>query len=126
MLDIRPSSGEARSMSDNNTTLPKRPHGHAVPRFAGIATFARLPHTQSLDGVDAAIFGVPFDGGTSFRPGARFGPQAIRQGSRLLRSYNYALDVEPFDDLTVVDYGDLAVVPTDIEETYSLVDSQAS
>lgn len=110
--------------SSNN--LPERPHGHTVPRFAGIATYARLPHTQDLDGVDAAIFGVPFDGGTSFRPGARFGPQAIRQGSRLIRSYNYTLDVEPLEDLVVVDYGDLAVVPSDIEDTYSLVEQQAS
>jgi len=114
-------------MSGNHMDqLPSRPHGHAVPRFAGISTFARLPHTQSLDGVDAAIFGVPFDGGTSFRPGARFGPQGIRQGSRLLRSYNYALDVEPFEELSVIDYGDLAVVPSDIADTYSMVEDQAA
>ncbi len=103
-----------------------RPHGHAIPRFAGMATFAKLPHTQSIEGVDAAIFGVPFDGGTTFRPGARFGPQAIRQSSRLLRSYHYGLDVQPFDDLSVVDYGDLAVVPFDIKDTYALVEEQVS
>ena len=114
-------------MSDNQLDrLPQRPHGHAVPRFAGISTFARLPHTQSLDGVNAAIFGVPFDGGTSFRPGARFGPQGIRQASRLLRSYNYVLEVEPFGDLSVIDYGDLAVVPSDIEDTYALVERQTA
>jgi len=101
------------------------PHGHLVPRFAGLASFARLPYSQSLDGVEVAIFGVPFDGGTTFRPGARFGPQGIRQLSRLLRAYNYALDVRPFEDLSLVDYGDLAVVPTDIEDTYSLVAEQA-
>ncbi len=112
-------------MSDNNG-LPQRPHGHTIPRFAGIATYARLPHTLNLDGVDVAIFGVPFDGGTSFRPGARFGPQAIRQGSRLIRSYNYVLDVEPLEDLVVIDYGDLAVVPSDIEDTYALVEQQAA
>ncbi|MHB0868866.1 MAG: agmatinase [Chloroflexota bacterium] len=103
----------------------KRPHGHTVPRFAGLPTFARLPYTQSLEGVDVAIFGVPFDGGTSFRPGARFGPQGIRQSSRLLRAYNYALDVQPFDDLSVVDYGDLMVVPSDIDDTYALVERDA-
>lgn len=101
------------------------PHGHLVPRFAGLASFARLPYSQSLEGVEVAIFGVPFDGGTTFRPGARFGPQGIRQSSRLLRAYNYALDVRPFEDLSLVDYGDLAVVPTDIEDTYSLVERQA-
>ncbi len=114
-------------MSDNHFDQPpQRPHGHAVPRFAGISTFARLPHIQSLEGVNVAIFGVPFDGGTSFRPGARFGPQGIRQGSRLLRSFNYALEVEPFDVLSVIDYGDLAVVPSSIEDTYSLVESAAA
>jgi agmatinase len=114
-------------MSDSRfDQLPQRPHGHAVPRFAGISTFARLPHTQSLNGIDAAIFGVPFDGGTSFRPGARFAPQAIRQGSRLIRSYNYTLDVEPFGDLSVIDYGDLLVVPTDIHDTYAMVEEQTA
>src|SRR5512133_2023311 len=111
-------------MSDNHSILPDRPHGHTVPRFAGIATYARLPHTQDLNGVDVAIFGVPFDGGTSFRPGARFGPQAIRKGSRLIRSYNHSLDVEPLADLKVIDYGDLAVVPSDIGDTYNLVEEQ--
>ncbi len=103
---------------------PRRPHGHMVPRFAGLPTFARLPNTQSLRGVDVAIFGVPFDGGTSFRPGARFGPEGIRQASRLLRSYNAVLDVQPFDDLTVIDYGDLPVVPSDIDDTYALLGDQ--
>jgi agmatinase len=106
--------------------VPPRPKGHTVPRFAGLPTFARLPYTQSLEGVDVAIFGVPFDGGTSFRPGARFGPQAVRQSSRLLRDYNPALDVEPFDVLSAIDYGDFAVVPTDIEDTYATVEAQAS
>ncbi len=103
---------------------PRRPHGHEIPRFAGISTFARLPHTQSLTGVNVAVFGVPFDGGTSFRPGARFGPQGIREASRLLRSYHYVLDVQPFDDLSVIDYGDLAVVPSDIGDTYAMVERQ--
>lgn len=109
-----------------SNNLPSRPHGHSVPRFAGIATFARLPHTRSLEGVDTAILGVPFDGGTSFRPGARFGPQGIRQASRLLRTHNYALDVQPFDELTAIDYGDLTVVPTDIQDTYTLVESEVA
>jgi agmatinase len=104
---------------------PSRPQEHSVPRFAGIATFARLPHTRSLEGVDVAIFGVPFDGGTSYRPGARFGPGAIRQASRLLRAYNYALDVQPFEDLSIIDYGDLQVVPSDIEDTYALLEREA-
>ena len=104
---------------------PRRPPEHSVPRFAGIGTFARLPHSQSLRGVDVAVFGVPFDGGTSYRPGARFGPQGIREASRLLRAYNYALDVQPFQELSVIDYGDLPVVPSDVEDSYALVEGAA-
>ena len=63
-----------------------------TPRFAGIATFARLPTTEQAGRWDIAVVGVPFDGGTSYRPGARFGPSAVRQGSRLLRPYNPAQD----------------------------------
>ena len=51
-----------------------------MPRYTGVRTFARLPHTQELDGVDVAVVGVPFDTATSYRPGARFGPEAIRSG----------------------------------------------
>jgi agmatinase len=78
-----------------------------------------------LEGVDVAIFGVPFDAGTSFRPGARFGPQGIRQSSRLLRAYNYAQDVQPFDDLNVIDYGDFPIVPSDIMDTYTVTEREA-
>ena len=59
-----------------------------VPRFAGPATFARLPRLDQVDRCDVAVVGVPFDGGTTYRPGARFGPAAIRAGSRLLRGYH--------------------------------------
>ena len=55
----------------------------SVPRYTGVRTFARLPHTRELEGVDVAVIGVPFDTATSYRPGARFGPEAIRAGSTL-------------------------------------------
>ena len=67
-----------------------------MPRYTGVRTFARLPHTQDLDGVDAAVVGVPFDTATSYRPGARFGPEAIRAGSTLLRPYHPAVQVDVF------------------------------
>jgi agmatinase len=91
------------------------------PRFEGIATFMRLPHVQDLAGVDVAIVGIPFDTGGTFRVGARFGPMAIRQGSRLLRPYNPALKVNIFDHLSVVDAGDLPIVPGFIEESYAKI-----
>jgi len=82
------------------------------PRFAGISTFLRLPHTTQLDGVDVAFIGLPFDTGATFRSGARFGPKAIREGSLALRpNYNPAQRVAVFDLVSAVDYGDAPVVP---------------
>lgn len=87
-----------------------------VPRFAGIATFARLPRIDQVTRADIAVVGVPFDSGVSYRPGARFGPAHVREASRLLRPYNPAQDVEPFATQQVVDAGDIAVNPFDIVE----------
>lgn len=85
-----------------------------VPRFAGPSTFARLPRRDEVERCDVAIVGVPFDNGVTYRPGARFGPAAVRQASRLLRPYHPGLDVEPFARLQVVDAGDVACTPFDI------------
>lgn len=92
------------------------------PRFAQIASFARLPHSQDLTDVDAAFIGVPFDDGTTFRSGARMGPAAIRENSRLLRPYNPFVGVSPFDVLNVLDYGDVDVVPGYIPETFTAIE----
>ena len=88
-----------------------------IPRYAGPATFARLPRTDEVSSVDVAVLGVPFDSGVSYRPGARFGPGHIRASSKLLRPYNPALAVEPFGQLQVADAGDVAVNPFDRGET---------
>ncbi|MGW1993017.1 agmatinase [Embleya sp. NPDC001921] len=85
-----------------------------VPRFAGPATFARLPRADEVEHVDVAVVGVPFDSGVSYRPGARFGPAHVRASSKLLRPYNPALDVSPFAEQQVADAGDIAVNPFDI------------
>jgi len=95
--------------------------GLAVPRFAGHTTFARLPRLEDVTRYDVAVLGVPFDAGVTYRPGARFGPSAIRQGSRLLRPYNPALDVSPFAGMQVVDAGDVAANPFDITEGLAAV-----
>jgi agmatinase len=84
-----------------------------IPRFAGIKTFMRLPHETDLAGVDAAAVGIPFDTGTSFRPGPRFGPEAIRSASALLRPFHPAHRVDVVEALDVVDYGDVPVAPGD-------------
>lgn len=94
------------------------------PRFSGIRTFMRLPHVRDLDGVDFAIVGAPFDTGATFRVGARFGPEAIRAGSMLLRPFNPELNVPIFDFLSGVDYGDLSVVPGYLPETHAGIAEQ--
>jgi len=90
--------------------------GQQVPRYAGLTTFARLPRLEDVDWYDVAVVGIPFDSGVTFRPGARFGPSAIREASRLLRPFNPALDAMPFRDAQVVDAGDIACNPFDIDE----------
>jgi len=96
------------------------------PRFAQPATFMRLPHTRELPGLDAALLGLPFDGGTSYRTGSRFGPRDIRQNSSLIRPYNPVLQVSPFDVLRVADVGDVDVNPINIEDTYGRVEQAVS
>jgi agmatinase len=91
------------------------------PRFVGIRTFARLPAIQTLDDVHFAIVGIPFDTGATFRVGARFGPEAIRSASALLRPYNPSLDAQVFPTLSGVDYGDAPVVPGYIEDSYERI-----
>jgi agmatinase len=95
----------------------------ASPRFSGIRTYARLPHVTDLEGVDVAIVGVPFDTGGTYRVGARFGPQAIRAASALIRPYHSGSGVAVFDKLSVVDYGDVPVVPGYIEESYRRIEA---
>jgi agmatinase len=90
-------------------------------RFTGIASFMRLPQVSNMDGVDAAIVGIPFDTGVSYRIGGRFGPAAIREASRLLRPYHVEHEIEIFDHLSVVDTGDLAVIPGNIQASYQVM-----
>src|SRR6476620_12654915 len=96
-----------------------------VPRFAGPATFARLPRLDQVTKADVVVAGVPFDSGVSYRPGARFGPSHVRESSRLLRPYHPALDVSPFEVAQVADAGDVAVNPFDIEEALETVEDAA-
>ena len=88
------------------------PDALVSPRFAGIATFLRLPVVTDPAGVDVAVVGLPFDTGAMFRVGARLGPRAVREGSLALRpTFNPAQRVRVFDHLSVVDWGDAPVVP---------------
>ncbi|GAB3142381.1 agmatinase [Amycolatopsis stemonae] len=96
-----------------------------VPRFAGFATFARLPRIDQVERADVAVVGVPFDSGVSYRPGARFGPAAVREASRLLRPYHPELDVSPFEERQVVDAGDIAINPFNIGEAIETLQQEA-
>jgi len=93
------------------------PDASQAPRFTGIRTFARCPHVTAVEDVDVAVVGAPFDTATSRRPGARFGPEAIRSASIGLRPYHPPLDVDVFARLSVVDRGDLVVTPGNAERT---------
>jgi agmatinase len=100
------------------------PDATIAPRYTGVRTFARLPHVElPRDDVDAAVLGVPFDTATSFRSGARFGPEAIRAASTLLRPYHPVLDVDVFDALSLVDGGDLHVTPGNALRTTEQIDA---
>lgn len=97
-----------------------------VPRFAGLGTFARIPDIGSVSDYDIAVLGAPFDGGTSYRPGARFGPMGIRQASRHLRpKFHVELDTAPLEQLQVVDAGDVPCTPYSIDEAVKQIEDFA-
>jgi agmatinase len=93
------------------------PDASVAPRYTGIRTFARAPHTTDWANADAAVIGVPFDTATSYRTGPRFGPAAIRDQSQLLRPWHPPLGIDVFAALSIVDGGDLAITPGNAERT---------
>jgi len=93
----------------------------AVPRFAGVRTFARLPALTEVGRADVAVLGAPFDGATTFRAGARFGPAGIREASLLLRPYNDAQAIAPFAAVQVADAGDAPTSPVDIQAGHEAI-----
>jgi agmatinase len=101
------------------------PDASGAPRYTGIRTFARCPHVPGdLEGVDVAVLGVPFDTATSMRPGARFGPAAIRDASLLLRPWHPVQRIDVFGSLSVVDRGDVAVTPGNAQRTAAQIAAQ--
>lgn len=83
----------------------------------------RLPHETDLRGVDVALLGVPFDSGTSYRPGARLGPREIRAQSSLIRPYSYFQRISPLERLTIVDAGDVDAPPVGLEKAYEAIEA---
>ncbi len=102
-------------MSDRRFNQPMS--GNEMPRFGGPATFMRLPAKEINSDLDAAFIGVPFDIGTSNRPGARLAPRQIRDESRMLRPFNVSTGADPFNSLQIADIGDVPI------NTFNLLDS---
>ena len=96
--------------------------------YQGLVTFWRAPYGQDLDGVDVAVYGVPFDAGTSNRPGARFGPRAIREQSCFIGTYDqcWPHDCAFKDRFRLVDYGDVVSFPGRTEDMVAAVEETVS
>ncbi|HEX9853751.1 MAG TPA: agmatinase [Acidimicrobiia bacterium] len=112
------------SYTDENGRLGP-PDGRQFPRFMGPHTFARLPRIDEAPEWDVAIVGAPFDIGTSYRPGARFGPIGIRNGARTLRNWHPDLELRPFGDQQVVDAGDIACSTFVIDDAIAAIETAA-
>lgn len=114
-------------MNDKKTPPIEPISGTILPRYAGQSTFCRLPELRDVPYCDVAVLGIPFDSGTSYRPGARFGPQAIRQASRHLRTnFHPAYNTEPFKTLQAADAGDVGCNPFNIDEAIQQIESAAT
>lgn len=100
--------------------------GAQLQPFAGIPSFMRQPATRDLIGVDVAILGIPYDGGTSHRSGTRFGPRKIREASLMLWGYHHPQQVAPLEVLRVVDYGDVDISPVDIAATNTAITKEVA
>jgi len=92
-------------------------------RFTGVSTFMRLPHIPNPEELEVALVGVPFDGGTTYRPGPRFGPRHVRSQSAIIRPWNPVLKVNPFAKHRTADFGDLPVNPLSIEDTFRRIEA---
>jgi agmatinase len=111
----------ADSLTDRD--IPTFARGE-LPHFAGINTFMKAPYVENVRDVskyDAAVIGIPFDSGTTYRPGTRFGPQGIRRISALYTPYNYELGVDLREQMTLCDAGDVFTIPANLEKSFDQI-----
>ena len=111
----------ASSIEDR--TIPTFCRGE-LPHFAGINTFMKAPYVENVKDVgnyDATVLGVPFDGGATYRPGTRFGPQGMRRISALYTPYNFEMGVDLREQMTMCDAGDVFTIPANIEKTFDQI-----
>ena len=116
----------AASLEDRS--IPTFARGE-LPHYAGINTFLKAPYTEDVAAVgdyDATVLGAPFDGGTTYRPGTRFGPQGLRKISALYTPYNYELGVDLREQMTLCDAGDIFTIPSNIEKTFDQISRAVS
>jgi agmatinase len=113
--------------TDANEVTPPIPptESDRTLHFAGPATFGRIPRVDQVDKADIAVVGVPFDSGVTYRPGARFGGNAIREASRTLRPYNQAQDIYPYHYCQVADAGDISANPFDLQDAVETIEAAA-
>jgi len=108
-------------MAHDETRGTRLPNARQTPRFAGVTTFCRFPmlddESTDVDALDWVVYGIPYDGGVTFRPGARFGPRAIRAASQYVKPYHLELDVDIAARLHMADAGDAPVRPYSTQET---------
>ncbi len=100
--------------------------GREFPRFSGIKTFFRLPNVPLDADYEVGIFGIPYDGGVSYRPGSRFAPSAVREMSSLGRGFHMTRELNWIEKLKVADIGDCSTVPIDQTQTYALIEKHVS
>ena len=108
-------------MASHDAPRYEPPDAFAAPRYTGVKTFARCPLADSPDGVDVAVLGIPYDTGTTNRPGTRFGPEAVRSASMMLRPHNPAQEAQVFGRLSVADLGDVEITPGNAERTVAQI-----
>jgi len=118
-------TGKVNRMNDRppdpRSDRPQPPDLNTMPRFAGVPSFMRLPVVDDVTTIDIALVGVPWDGGTTNRAGARHGPREIRNMSSLIRRINHATGVSPFELCRVADAGDTPVNPINLQDTLGKV-----
>ena len=99
--------------------------GFDLPRFAGVPTFMRLPHVAldapKIKDVDIGIIGVPWDSGTTNRPGPRHGPRQLRDASTMIRAQHPVSGIRPYEKLNCADLGDVSINPADIEDSMNRI-----
>ena len=115
--------GLTGSDSLDDRSIPTFARGE-LPHYAGINTFLKAPYAEDVTEVgdyDVTVLGAPFDGGTTYRPGTRFGPQGIRKISALYTPYNYEMAIDLREQMTLCDAGDIFTIPANIEKTFDQI-----